>query len=145
MKHVDIYTDGACRGNPGAGGYAAILLCEGREKYISGGERLTTNNKMELLGAISAFEALKIPCEVTFYSDSSYVINGLSKGWAVSWKKKGWKKGDGSPAKNPELWERLLTAIAPHDITYVWVKGHAGNVWNEKCDAIATYEADKYK
>ena len=145
MKLVDIYTDGSCSGNPGPGGWGAILMYKGLEKELSGGDKHTTNNKMELLGAITAFEALKIPCEVTLYSDSSYVINGLSKGWALSWKRKGWKKSDGSPAKNPELWERLLKAIEPHDITYVWVKGHAGNIYNEKCDAIATFEADKYK
>ena len=145
LKKVDIYTDGACRGNPGAGGWAAILLCEGKEKYLSGGEADTTNNKMELLGAINAFEALKYPCDVTLHSDSSYVINGLSKGWALSWKKNGWKKADKSPAKNPELWERLLVAVKPHKVTYEWVKGHAGNIYNERCDTIATSEADKYK
>lgn len=143
MKHVDIYTDGACRGNPGKGGWGAILICDGKEKCISGGETSTTNNRMELLGAIAAFEALKRPCEVTFYSDSSYVINGLSKGWAAAWQKNGWRKADKKPALNPDLWERLLCAVAPHSITYVWVKGHAGNIYNERCDAMATGEADK--
>ncbi len=145
MKKVDIYTDGACRGNPGAGGWGAILVFNGHEKCISGGEKDTTNNKMELLAVISAFEKLKEPCEVTLCSDSSYVINGLEKGWALSWKKKGWRKGDGSPAKNPDLWERLLSAIEPHKVTYVWIKGHAGHEYNERCDAMATAEADKYK
>ena len=145
MKTVEIYTDGACRGNPGPGGWGAILVYNGREKVLSGGEAKTTNNRMELMGAISAFEALKVPCNVLFTSDSKYVIDGLQKGWAAGWKKKGWKKSDGSPTLNPELWDRLLTAIAPHTITYNWVKGHAGHPYNERCDVLATTEADKYR
>ena len=145
MKKIEIYTDGACRGNPGPGGWGAILVFGPHEKVLSGGEANTTNNRMELLGAISAFEALKEPCEVTFCSDSKYVIDGLSKGWAASWRAKGWKKSDGKSALNPELWERLLNAIAPHTITYVWVKGHVGHIYNERCDALATAEADKLK
>ena len=144
MKHVDIYTDGACRGNPGRGGWGAILVFGGVEKELSGGEVLTTNNRMELMGAIVAFEALKVPCKVHFCSDSKYVIDGLSKGWAQGWKNKGWKKADGKPALNPELWERLLTAIAPHSITYDWVKGHAGHPYNERCDKMASDKADSY-
>lgn len=145
MKKVEIYTDGACKGNPGPGGWGAILVYNGREKVLSGGERDTTNNRMELLGAISAFEALKEPCEVTFCSDSKYVIDGLSKGWAQSWKAKGWKKADGKSALNPELWDRLLSAIEPHEINYVWVKGHVGHEYNERCDKLATDEADKLR
>lgn len=141
---VEIYTDGACKGNPGPGGWGAVLVCRGKEKVLSGGEKNTTNNRMELLGAISAFEALNRPCEVAFCSDSKYVIDGLSKGWAEGWKKKGWKKGDGKPALNPDLWERLLNAIAPHDVTYIWIKGHAGHAYNERCDALAVAEAEKF-
>lgn len=145
MKKVEIYTDGACRGNPGPGGWGAILVYKQQEKVMSGGERATTNNRMELMGAIAAFEALKEPCIVLFTSDSKYVIDGLDKGWAAGWKKKGWKKADGSPALNPELWDRLLTAIAPHEIAFHWVKGHAGHPYNERCDALATMEADKLR
>lgn len=142
MKEVFIYTDGACKGNPGPGGWGAILVYGGREKEMSGGEAVTTNNKMELMGAISAFEALKEPCKVYFCSDSKYVIDGLSKGWAKSWKARGWKKKDGKPALNPELWDRLLNAIEPHSITYDWVKGHAGHPYNERCDKLASDKAD---
>jgi ribonuclease HI len=145
MKKVEIYTDGACRGNPGPGGWGAILVYKQKEKVMSGGERATTNNRMELMAAIAAFEALREPCIVLFTSDSKYVIDGLDKGWAEGWKKKGWKKSDGSPALNPELWDRLLTATAPHEIAYHWVKGHAGHPYNERCDALATMEADKLK
>ena len=145
MKTVEIYTDGACRGNPGPGGWGAILVCGPAEKELSGGEKSTTNNRMELMGAIAAFEALKVPCEVTFTSDSKYVIDGLEKGWAVGWKKRGWKKSDGSAALNPDLWERLLKAIAPHQIRYVWVRGHNGHPYNERCDKLATAFADGLK
>lgn len=145
MKKVEIYTDGACRGNPGPGGWGAILVCGSVEKELSGGEKSTTNNRMELMGAISAFEALNQPCEVTFTSDSKYVIDGLEKGWAVGWKKRGWKKSDGSAALNPDLWERLLKAIAPHEIRYVWVRGHNGHPYNERCDKLATAFADGLK
>ena len=108
MKHVDIYTDGACRGNPGRGGWGAILVYGAKEKELSGGEPMTTNNRMELLSVISALERLKESCQITLTSDSKYVLDGLSKGWARSWRSKGWKKSDGSPALNPDLWERLL-------------------------------------
>ena len=144
MKEVFIYTDGACKGNPGPGGWGAILVYGGREKEMCGGEAVTTNNKMELMGAISAFEALKEPCKVNFCSDSKYVIDGLSKGWAKSWQARGWKKKDGKPALNPELWERLLNAIAPHSITYDWVKGHAGHPYNERCDKLASDKAESF-
>ncbi len=144
ITQVAIYTDGACKGNPGPGGWGAILVAAGHEKVLSGGEADTTNNRMELLGAISAFEALRHPCEVVFTSDSKYVIDGLEKGWALSWRKKGWKKGDGKPALNPDLWERLLSAVEGHSVSYVWVKGHAGHPYNERCDALAVAEAEKY-
>ena len=145
MKKVELYTDGACSGNPGPGGWGAVLVYGSREKELSGGEAMTTNNRMELLGAINAFEALKEPCEVDFCSDSKYVIDGLSKGWAISWRSKGWKKSDGKAALNPELWERLLNAVSPHKINYIWVKGHAGHPYNERCDALAVAQAQKYK
>lgn len=145
MDKVEIYTDGSCLSNPGPGGWAAILVCRGKEKVISGGEPETTNNRMELLGAISALEALKKPCEVSFCSDSKYVIDGLSKGWAESWRQRGWKKSDNKPALNQELWQRLLDAVEPHTIEYVWIKGHAGHPYNERCDELARAEAMKYK
>ncbi len=145
MKKIEIYTDGSCSGNPGPGGWGAILVYKGKEKELSGGESLTTNNKMELMGAISAFEALKEPCEVDLCSDSKYVIDGLSKGWALSWKKKGWKKSDGKSAQNPELWDRLLNAVSQHKINYIWVKGHAGHPYNERCDALAVRQTEAHK
>lgn len=143
MKTVEIYTDGACKGNPGPGGWAAILVCGGVEKELSGGDRSTTNNRMELMAAIVAFEALNRPCDVLFTSDSKYVIDGLQKGWAESWKSRGWKKSDGSPALNPDLWSRLLSAIAPHTVRYLWVRGHAGHPYNERCDRLASAQAEQ--
>lgn len=141
MKKVFIFTDGACKGNPGPGGYGAVLKYQDHLRELSGGDMATTNNRMELMGAIKAFELLKEPCEVVFCSDSKYVVDGLQKGWAAAWKKKGWKKGDGKPALNPDLWERLLLLTAPHKITYNWVKGHAGHPENERCDALAVAAA----
>ena len=145
MRHVDIYTDGACRGNPGAGGWGAVLVCDGKEKELSGGEAVTTNNRMELLAAISALSALKFPCEVTLTSDSKYMVDAIEKGWAVSWRAKGWRRADKSPALNPDLWERLLDLLEIHDVTFVWVKGHAGHPYNERCDVLATTFADSFK
>ncbi|MBO4422546.1 MAG: ribonuclease HI [Clostridia bacterium] len=144
MDKVEIYTDGSCLRNPGPGGWAAILVCRGREKVISGGEPDTTNNRMELLGAISAFEALKKPCDVVFCSDSQYVIMGLSRNWAKRWRMNGWRKPGGKPAQNAELWGRLLDAVEPHTVTYNWIKGHAGHPYNERCDAIARDEASVF-
>ena len=137
MKHVDIYTDGACKCNPGPGGWGAVLVYGGREKELSGGEAQTTNNRMELLAAINALEALKEPCEVTLTSDSKYMVDSIEKGWVYSWKSKGWKKADKSPALNPDLWERLLALLEKHKVKLVWVKGHAGHPYNERCDALA--------
>lgn len=137
MKTVEIYTDGACSGNPGPGGWGAILRYAGREKELSGAESMTTNNRMELLGVITALEALREPCVVELYSDSKYVIDALDKGWAVKWKKNGWKKPDKKPALNPDLWERLLALAEKHELHYHWVKGHAENVFNNRCDALA--------
>ena len=142
MRHVDIYTDGACRGNPGAGGWGAILVYNGIEKELSGGEASTTNNRMELSAAIAALSALKEPCDVTLTSDSKYMIDGITKGWAKSWKSKGWKKADKSPALNPDLWERLLELLHIHSVSFVWVKGHDGHPYNERCDRLATSFAD---
>lgn len=142
MRHVDIYTDGACRGNPGKGGWGAILVYGGHEKELSGGEVETTNNRMELMAAISALEALKEPCEVTLTSDSKYMIDSIEKGWARSWQAKGWKKADKSPALNPDLWERLLNLLEVHKVSFVWVRGHNGHPYNERCDTLATTFAD---
>ena len=144
MKHVDIYTDGACRGNPGRGGWGAILVYGGREKELSGGERQTTNNRMELMAAISALEALKEPCEVTLTSDSRYLVDGIEKGWAVGWRSRGWRKADKSPALNADLWERLLVLFERHRVKLVWVRGHVGHSYNERCDALATAFADSF-
>ncbi len=145
MREVDIYTDGACRGNPGRGGWGAILVYQGREKELSGGEKLTTNNRMELMAAISALEALKEPCQVTLYSDSKYMIDSITKGWVYSWKAKGWKKADKSPALNPDLWERLLGLLEIHKVELVWVRGHNGHAYNERCDTLATNFADSFE
>lgn len=145
MKHVDIYTDGACRGNPGKGGWGAVLVADGREKELSGGEPLTTNNRMELIGAITALEALKYPCEVTLTSDSKYLTDAINKGWLVSWQAKGWRKADKSQVLNVDLWQRLLPLLETHKVTFVWVRGHAGHPYNERCDALATAYADSFK
>ena len=145
MQTVEIYTDGACRGNPGPGGWGAILICGTAKKELSGGERETTNNRMELMAAIAAFESLKKPCRVIFTSDSRYVIDGLEKGWAVGWRRRGWKKSDGSAALNADLWQRLLAALAPHEVEFVWVRGHNGHPFNEQCDRMATQEADRLR
>ena len=145
MKHVDIYTDGACRGNPGVGGWGAVLVYNGHEKELSGGERETTNNRMELTAVITALSALKEPCEVTLTSDSKYVTDGITKGWAASWRSKGWKKADKSPALNPDLWGQLLDLVEFHKVTFVWVRGHAGHPYNERCDTLATTFADSLK
>lgn len=145
MKTVTLYTDGACSGNPGPGGWGAILSYNGVEKELSGGDANTTNNRMELLAVISGLEALKEPCRVELYSDSKYVIDGLSKGWAASWRKNGWRKADKKPALNPDLWEKLLNLVEKHELSYHWVKGHADNPYNNRCDQLAVTESQKYK
>ena len=142
MKKVDIYTDGACRGNPGKGGWGAVLVYNGREKELSGGERETTNNRMELTAAIESLKMLKEPCEVTLYSDSKYLIDAITKGWVYGWKAKGWRKADKSPALNVDLWEEILALLDKHKVTFVWVKGHDGHAYNERCDKLATGYAD---
>lgn len=144
LKKVEIFTDGACSGNPGPGGYGVILRYNGREKVLSGGDPETTNNKMELLGVITGLEALKEPCSVKLYTDSKYVVEGVTKGWAKSWKAKGWKKSDGKPAKNPEFWDRLLNLLDKHEVEFIWIKGHDGHPENERCDALAVAERGKF-
>ena len=145
MKEVTLYTDGGCSGNPGKGGWGAILIYKDYKKEMSGGEKETTNNKMELTAAIEGLSALKEPCRVKLYSDSKYLIDGITKGWARSWRAKNWKKSDGKPALNVELWEKILELDEYHEIEYIWVKGHAGNPYNERCDrlAVAYYESIK--
>ena len=145
MKTVTLYTDGACSGNPGPGGWGAILEYNGFEKELSGGEENTTNNRMELTAVIAALSLLKEPCAVDLYSDSKYVIDALEKGWAWGWKKKGWVKSDKKPALNPDLWEELLQLTQVHKLTYHWVKGHASNPYNNRCDELAVAESKKFK
>ena len=142
MKQVEIYTDGACRGNPGKGGWGAILVYGKKEKELSGGDANTTNNRMELTSVIEALSALKEPCRVTLTSDSKYVVDAIKKGWAKSWQSNGWKKADRKPALNPDLWEKLLALLDKHEVTFVWVKGHDGHPYNERCDKLATTYAD---
>ena len=144
MKTVTLYTDGACSGNPGPGGWGLILSYMGHEKELSGGEANTTNNRMELTAVIRGLEALKEPCVVELYSDSKYVIDGLQKGWAESWRRRGWVKSDKKPALNPDLWGRLLELAAMHTLRYHWVKGHADNPKNNRCDELAVAQSKKY-
>ena len=137
MKTVVLYTDGACSGNPGPGGWCAILEYNGQQKELSGGEETTTNNRMELTAVIRGLEALKESCIVELYADSKYVIDGLEKGWAKQWQKNGWHKADKKPALNPDLWEQLLALSDRHALHYHWVKGHAENPMNNRCDEVA--------
>lgn len=141
MKEVQLYTDGACRGNPGVGGWGAILVYGKHEKVMSGGDAETTNNRMELTAAIEGLAALREPCAVTLYSDSKYLVDAYLLGWVENWRKRGWRKGDGA-LKNPELWQRLYELTEYHKVTFVWVKGHNGHDYNERCDALATQYAD---
>lgn len=141
---VEIFTDGACSGNPGPGGYGAILRVGEHVKEISGGEPQTTNNRMELMGVISALSALKYPCDVILTTDSKYVVDSVTKGWAKGWRAKGWIKSDKKPALNSDLWEKLLDLLDIHNVRFVWVKGHAGHPENERCDQLAVMERDKF-
>ncbi len=145
LKEVVVFTDGACLGNPGPGGWAAILKYGPHEKVLSGGERETTNNRMELTAVIKALEALKERCKVKVYCDSKYVVDAVEKGWAVGWRDKGWKKADKQPALNADLWERLLSLLEGHEVEFVWVKGHAGHEDNERADRLAVEKANFYK
>ena len=144
MKHIQIFTDGACSGNPGPGGWGAILRYKAHEKELSGGEAETTHNRMELMALIAALEQLKEPCEIDLCSDSQYVINGLQKGWAKGWRARGWKKADKSPALNSDLWARLLDLSEAHTIHYNWIKGHAGHPENERCDRLAVEQSKRF-
>ncbi len=137
MKTVEIYTDGACSGNPGAGGYGALLLYGSAKKELSAGYRMTTNNRMEMLAVIKALEALKEPCHVVLYSDSKYVIDAITKGWVTKWKQNGWQKNKKEKASNVDLWEDMIKQLERHDVTFQWVKGHADNPGNEYCDTLA--------
>ena len=143
MKKVCIYTDGACSGNPGPGGWAAILSCMGREKELSGGEWETTNNRMELRAVIEALSALKEPCEVELWTDSQYIARAINEGWLAGWKRRGWRRKEGE-LKNPELWQRLDALLGEHKVTVNWLRGHDGQEQNERCDALAVAERDKF-
>ena len=136
-KAVTIYTDGACVPNPGVGGYGVVLLYGSRRRELSGGYRLTTNNRMEVLAAIRGLEALKEPCDVTLFTDSQYLVQAIMKGWARRWRAQGWRRTKTDLAVNPDLWGRLLELCDHHDVHFEWVKGHAGNIENERCDALA--------
>ena len=144
MKRVEIFTDGACSGNPGPGGWGTVLRYGTAEKELSGGEANTTNNRMELSAVIAGLAALKEPCEVILTTDSKYVVDSIAKGWVYGWKQRGWIKSDKKPALNVDLWEQLLPLLDKHHVTFVWVKGHAGHPENERCDALAVAESRKF-
>ena len=144
MKKVEIFTDGACSGNPGPGGWGAILRCDGKEKELSGGEEETTNNRMELTAVIMALKALKYPCEVTVTTDSKYVCDAINQKWVFGWRDNNWKKKDKKPALNPDLWQELLDLLEKHQVTFCWVKGHNDHPENERCDKLAVNEYAKY-
>ena len=144
IKTVEIFTDGACSGNPGPGGFGVVLRFGSVEKELSGGASETTNNRMELLGVITGLSALKEPCNVILTTDSKYVVDSVTKGWVYGWTKKGWIKADKKPALNVDLWERLLPLLETHKVTFNWVKGHAGHPENERCDRLAVEQRDKY-
>ncbi|WP_366943084.1 ribonuclease HI [uncultured Victivallis sp.] len=143
VKQIEIYTDGACRGNPGPGGYGAVLKYRRHRKEISGGFRETTNNRMEIFAAIAALEQLIEPCEITLYSDSRYLVDAVSKRWLANWKRRGWIKADKQPVLNVDLWRRLEAAMAPHRLKFVWVRGHASNAENNRCDELAVAAATR--
>ena len=144
METVELFTDGACSGNPGPGGWGALLRIGEHTRELSGGEKATTNNRMEMTAVIEGLAALKRPCHVILTTDSKYVADGLSKGWAKSWQKNGWRKADKKPALNPDLWERLLMLTDTHDVEIHWVKGHAGHPENELCDRLAVAQRDRW-
>lgn len=144
MKQIEIYTDGACSGNPGPGGWGAVLVYNGKEKELSGSEKNTTNNRMELTAVIMALNALNQPCEVKLTTDSKYVCDAVNKGWVYSWRKNGWRKSDKKPALNVDLWEELLSLLEKHEVQFIWVKGHNGHKYNEICDTLAVNEYQKY-
>lgn len=143
--NVTIYTDGACSGNPGPGGYGAILMYGQHKKELSGGDPNTTNNRMELMGVITALKALNRPCQVDLYTDSQYVVNAIEKGWAKKWQANGWMRNKKDKALNPDLWQTLLELLELHQVKFHWVKGHAENPYNNRCDELAVAESHKYK
>ena len=145
LKSVEIFTDGSCSGNPGPGGWGAVLRYNGKEKELSGGEKNTTNNRMELTAIIEALSALKMPCEVKLVTDSKYVCESINNGWVYSWQKNGWKKSDKKPALNVDLWEKLLPLLKIHKVEFVWVKGHNNHPENERCDKLAVSETEKHR
>lgn len=145
MKEVTLYTDGACSGNPGPGGWGAILQYKGQEKELSGGEGQTTNNRMELMAAIMGLEVLKEPCRVTLYTDSRYIEQAINARWLENWKKKGWKKSDKSPVANIDLWQRLDALLGHHTVKLVWVKGHSDNPYNNRCDVLAVAQSKEFQ
>lgn len=145
MADVTIYTDGACSGNPGPGGFGAILMYGEHKKELSGGEAETTNNRMELMGVITALQALKRPCTVQLYTDSQYVVNAIEQGWAVKWRENGWMRNKKDKAMNPDLWQTLLELLEIHQVKFHWVKGHAANPYNNRCDELAVAESRKFK
>ncbi len=144
LQKVEIFTDGACSGNPGPGGWGAILRYGERELELCGGEKNTTNNRMELTAVIEALKKLRHKCDITIYTDSKYVCDAFLQGWIWNWMKKGWKKSDGKPVLNPELWQELLSEIRKHEYKFIWVKGHAGHPENERCDTLATSKSLEY-
>lgn len=145
MKRVELYTDGSCSGNPGPGGWGAILIYQGLEKELSGGAPATTNNRMEITGAIRGLAALKEPCQVELYTDSQYIASAINQHWLENWKKRGWRKADKSPVLNQELWQQLDEQLSRHQVTFHWVKGHADNAYNNRCDALAVAQTQKYR
>ncbi len=143
LKQVTIYTDGACKGNPGPGGYGVVMLHEGHRRELSGGFRRTTNNRMEILAVVEGLSALRLKCEVSLYTDSQYVSNAINQGWAKRWRKNGWKRNKTEKAVNPDLWQRLLDLCEKHEVQFHWVRGHAGNPENERCDQLAVAAASQ--
>lgn len=143
-KEILIYTDGACSGNPGPGGWACILRCDGKERELSGGDADTTNNRMELTAAVKALEALKYPCLVTLVTDSRYLVDGIEKGWAKGWRARGWRRANGKAALNSDLWERLLTLLDIHRVRFEWIAGHSGHPENERCDTLAVEQSSQF-
>ena len=144
MKKIEMFTDGACSGNPGPGGWGTILKFNGIEKELSGGESETTNNRMEMIAVISGLKALKEPCDVELFTDSKYVCDSVNKGWVYSWKKNNWRKTDKKPALNVDLWEEMIQLLEVHKVTFNWIKGHNGHPENERCDRLAVMESQKH-
>jgi ribonuclease HI len=142
VKRIELHTDGACSGNPGRGGWAAILVYGRHERALSGSEPTTTNNRMELMAVIEGLRALKEPCQVTIYSDSQYVVNAFAKGWIADWQRRDWRKKNGDLVVNPDLWQQLLAEVAGHEIEWQWVEGHTGNPYNERCDRLRLQPAN---